>query len=78
VLVQLRSIAEDKEIQVLTYQKAKSKYFDLHDVIGETNAIYIVYIKESTDNPYMYVLTQGEKIKSVAPIVKGTKIIGWI
>jgi len=78
ILAKLKSTAQNKEIEVLTYQKAKNKYRDLHDIIGESIAVYIVHIKESADNPYMYVLTQGEKIKSITPIVKGTKIIGWM
>lgn len=78
VLKYLKTISKNKEIEILTYKKAKSKYSDLQYVIDETSAVYIVHIKESPDNPYMYVLIQDEKIKSITPIVKGTKIIGWM
>jgi len=78
VLKHLKTISMNKEIEILTYKKAKSKYSDLHDVIGQTSTVYIVHIKDSPDNPYMYVLIQDEKIKSITPIVKGTKIIGWM
>jgi hypothetical protein len=78
VLKLLKTISKGKEIEILTYKKANSKYCNLYDVIGETSKVYIVHIKESPDNPYMYVLILDEKIKSITPIVKGTKIIGWM
>jgi len=80
VLKQLKTTVTKSNYEVIPYVKVKNRDTRLLELINEDQKqnVVVVHFVDEEEIPNMYILFENNKIKSIIPIIKSDKIIGWM